>query len=127
MREWVLVVKEDVCIANGKDPEAANLLETMKLWGEVKPLDNVVASIRAEYQGTIDNLRKQLDDMKDHDLTQDELVWLNFIRQRKDIETRGLYEQIAARDKVIDEVRTDSQKRAEQLALFAEQLREMAM
>jgi hypothetical protein len=126
MIKVVLTVQEEVCLANGKDPAATELLEKMKLWGKVEPLEKVTAAIEAEYQARIDALVDRYKTVEAQELIDDEIVWLNFIRERKAIETDIFMKQIAARDKVIEDVRADSQKRAEQLAHFAEQLKDLA-
>jgi hypothetical protein len=126
MAKYYFEFNEAVAIANGKSPDPTELLEKMKLRGKVTPFEEVEAAIRAESQATIDDLVAQHQAIADQELTDDEIVWLSFIRERKAIETDGFMKQIAARDKVIEDVRADSQKRAEQLALFADQLREMA-
>ena len=126
MKKYVFTIKDDVCIANGKDIEATELLAKMRLWGEVEDYDKAISAVKAEYQTTVDNVTAQYNAIKDRELTDDDIVWLNFIRERKAIETECFVKQIAARDKVIDDVRADSAKRAEQLAIFAEQLKEMA-
>ena len=46
MKDYAFIIKEDVCAANGKDVEATELIQKMKLWGEVKPLEDVLASVR---------------------------------------------------------------------------------
>ena len=117
---------DDVCLANGKDVNATHLLEVAKTYGKVTNFDDEVAGLKAEYQKSLDNVVAQNKALEAQNINAEELVWLNFIRERKAIETEGFVKQIDARDKVIEEVRADSQKRAEQLALFAEQLKEMA-
>lgn len=124
--KYLFIVDPSVCTNNGKDPAATELLGKMKAYGEVVPFEKIEAAIRAEDQSTIDRLTKKILSMQDQELTEEEIIWLNFLRERKAIETANFEKQIAARDKVIDDVRADSQKRAEQLAAFAEQLREMA-
>ena len=126
MAKYVFTFLEDTAVVNGKSPNPTELLEKMKLRGTVEDFDKVEATIRADYQSRIDTLTKKLTDISNQELTEEEIIWLNFIRERKAIETDGFVKQIAARDKIIDDVRADSAKRAEVLAAFAEQLREMA-
>ncbi|MBQ8528988.1 MAG: hypothetical protein IJ459_04550 [Clostridia bacterium] len=126
MIKVVLTIMDDVCLANGKDVNATHLLEVAKTYGKVTNFDDEVAGLKAEYQKSLDNVVAQNKALEAQNINAEELVWLNFIRERKAIETEGFVKQIDARDKVIEEVRADSQKRAEQLALFAEQLKEMA-
>lgn len=126
MIKVVLTVQSDVCVKNGKDVNATELLKRMATYGTVENFNDCVKAIETDYQKTIDNLVAANEAIKAQNLTAEEIVWLSFIRERKAIETDGFVKQIAARDKIIEDVRADSQKRAEQLALFADQLREMA-
>lgn len=123
--KYMLTVKPDVCIANGKDPAATELLEKMKPYGEVTPFEKVEAAIRAEYQATIDSLTKQLQAIHNQELTEDEIIFLNFYRQRKEANAEVYQRKIAAQDAVIEDMRVSSLKRAEQLAALAEQLKDM--
>ena len=80
MKKYVFTIKDDVCAANGKDIEAADLLAKMRLWGDVEDYEHALATVRAEYQGVIDNLNAQLAAIKDQELTDDEIVLLNAYR-----------------------------------------------
>lgn len=111
MREYVLTIREDVCDANHKDVEATNLLETMKLWGDVKPLDTVLACVRTEYQGIIDNLTNKIDAISDQELTADELQLLNAYRACKKAEAAKYLERIDTLEKNIVDTRTTFKKK----------------
>lgn len=83
MEKYVFTVRDDVCIANGKDVSATELLAKMKLWGDVEPFERVVASIKAEYQSAVDNLTAQLNSIKEQKLTNDEIILVNCYRECK--------------------------------------------
>jgi hypothetical protein len=76
-------IKEDVCDANKKDRNATELLKAMSHYGEIEPFETAVAKVRAEYQIMIDNLTKQLDNIKEQELTDDEMVIVRSYRSAK--------------------------------------------
>lgn len=118
MEKYVLTIQDDVCASNGKDPAATELLEKMKLWGKVEPLDKVLAEVRAEYQTSIDNLKTQLDARKAHALTEDEIRLLITYRELK----AALGADFQAR---IDELEQNALKTAEDLQKKATLIREL--
>jgi hypothetical protein len=65
MKKVVLTVKEDVCAVNCKDPAATELIEKMKLWGDVTDFDDEVKAVKAEYQKSLDNLAAQVNAIKE--------------------------------------------------------------
>lgn len=83
MRKYVFTIKEDVCIANGKDVEATELLSKMRLWGDVEDYDRAISAVKAEFQDIVDKLSTQLTDIKDQELTVDELRLLLAYRENK--------------------------------------------
>lgn len=123
MKEYAFIVMEDVCAANCKDTEATELLQKMRLYGEVKPLETVVASVRKEYQAVIDNLTAQIKAIADQELNDDEILWLNFIRERKAANGKVYQNKIDSLEGLLEEMRVSSLKRAEQIQLLAEQLK----
>lgn len=76
-------IKEDVCEKNGKDKNATELLKAMAHYGEIESFETAVAKVRADYQATIDNLTKQLNDIKEQELTDDEMVIVRSYRSAK--------------------------------------------
>ena len=125
MKKYVFTIKDDVCIANGKDIEATELLAKMRLWGDVEDYDRAISAVKAEYQSTVDNLTTQLQAIKEQELTDDEILFLNFYRERKVANAEVYQRKIALLENGIEEMRVASLKRAEQIALLAEQLKEM--
>lgn len=96
MKKYVFTIKDDVCIANGKDVEATELREKMKLWGDVEDYDRAIASVKAEYQAIIDSLNAQLNAIRDQDLSVDEMRMVEAYRaNRADV----VSEYIAEADK----------------------------
>ncbi len=87
MKKYVFTIKDDVCIANGKDIEATELLSKMRLWGDVEDYDTAISAIKAEYQATVDNLTTQLIEKNEQDpnLTEDEIRLNELFRELKSI------------------------------------------
>lgn len=85
MKKYVFTIKDDVCIANGKDIEATELLSKMSLWGDVEDYDTAISAVKAEYQATVDNLTTQLTESKEQNpnLTEDESRMLLSYRENK--------------------------------------------
>lgn len=125
MKDYAFIVKEDVCAANGKDVEATELIQKMKLWGEVKPLDDVLASVRKEYQAIIDNLTTQFNAIRSQELTPDEIVLLNTYRDCKTVTGEAYEKRILGLENCLEEVRVASQKRAQQIAQLVAELQEV--
>ena len=83
MKKYVFTIKDDVCVANGKDVEATELLTKMRFWGEVEDYDQAISAVKAEYQTTVDNLSAQLTAIKDQELTDDEMRMVMAYRENK--------------------------------------------
>lgn len=124
MTELAFIVKEDICAANGKDPAATELIQKMKLWGEVKPLNEVVDPVRKEYQTIIDNLTAQYNAIKAQELTPDEIVLLNSYRECKAATGEAYEKRINTLEQCLEDVRISSKKRAEQIAQLVAELAE---
>ena len=115
MKKYVFTIKDDVCAANGKDTEATELLGKMKLWGDVENYDNVVASVRAEYQAVVDNLTAQLNAIKEQELTVDEIALLNSYRGCKKVIAEKYEVRNAELERELEELRSGFQKKVEQI------------
>jgi DNA anti-recombination protein RmuC len=116
MKKYVFTIKDDVCAANGKDIEASELLEKMKLWGDVEDYEKAVASVRAEYQAVVDNLTAQLNAIKDQELTNDEIALLNAYRGCKQVVGDAFQERINALEKELKDTSEENQKRLARIA-----------
>lgn len=124
MKKVVLTVKEDVCAVNCKDPAATELIEKMKLWGDVTDFDDEVKAVKAEYQRSLDNLAAQVNAIKEQELTTDEIVLLNAYRDCKTVTGDAYLKRIAGLEQCLEEVRVASKKRAEQIAQLVQELAE---
>lgn len=116
MKKYVFTIKDDVCAANGKDIEATELLAKMRLWGDVEDYDPVVAAVRAEYQGMVDNLRDQLTAIKSQELTNDEINLLNTYRSCKKANGDAFQTRIDALELQLEDIRVGYQKKIEQIS-----------
>ena len=87
MKKYVFTIKDDVCVANGKDVEATELLSKMRLWGEVEDYDTAISAVRAEYENIVTNLTTQLTEKEAQDLhlTEDEIRLNELFRELKSI------------------------------------------
>lgn len=96
MRKYVFTIKDDVCVANGKDVEATELLTKMRLWGDVEDYDVSVSAVKAEYQATVDNLTTQLTAIKEQELTNDEMAMIEAYRKIKALVVAGYIDEAEA-------------------------------
>ena len=83
MKKVVLTIREDVCAKNNKDVNAAELLNVMAHYGTVESYETATAKDTAEFQSNIDSLQKQLDDIKEQELTVDEINIVRAYRAAK--------------------------------------------
>lgn len=83
MKKVVLTIKEDVCVKNNKDVNATELLNVMAHYGTVETYEAATAKDKAEFQATIDSLNKQLNDIKEQELTVDEIKMVKSYRENK--------------------------------------------
>jgi hypothetical protein len=83
MKKVVLTIREDVCAKNNKDVNAAELLNVMAHYGTVESYETATAKDKAEFQSNIDSLQKQLDDIKEQELTVDEINIVRAYRAAK--------------------------------------------
>jgi hypothetical protein len=83
MAKWVLDVREDVCLAHGKDIQATELLKVMRTYGEVTPFETAIASHIAPLQKTIDNLVKQNEAVAEKQLDEFDMSIVRAAREAK--------------------------------------------
>lgn len=121
MKKYVFTIKDDVCAANDKDIEATELLAKMRLWGDVEDYDKVIAPLKAEYQGIVDNLTAQLTAIKAQELTDDEIVLLNAYRGCKGKTSEAFLQRITALEDQLAAISAENQKRLAQIAAILEQ------
>lgn len=81
MQKFVTTFLDDVCTLNNKtDAQKAELLKKNAEYGKVERYEDVVAQERAEYEATINNLKTQIEDIKEFNLTQDEFAMVKAYR-----------------------------------------------
>lgn len=113
MKDFVVHVLEDVCVKNGRDPDAAKLIEIAKTFGSVEPLDSALAAERAKNQVVINNLTAQIDLIKEQEVTPEELEVLRALRKKSEKEGREYSEEIAHLKGQLEKVVEESESRAQ--------------
>lgn len=120
MKTIVVIVMDDVCAKNGRDPEAKLLIEKAKLYGEVQTGDAFLASEKAKSQVVINNLTTQLDAIKEKNVTPAELEILRALRQKAANEGKVYEEEIAALKGQLEKVVEESESRAKAIKAILE-------
>lgn len=115
MKKYVFTIRDDVCTANGKDVEATELLEKMKLWGDVEDYDMAISAVKAEYQATVDSLTTQISAIKEQELTEDELEIVRAYRASKAKISEKYVTRINALEGELAEIKTEEQIRSEKI------------
>lgn len=115
MKTIVIHIKDDICAKNGRDPEATSLIEAARSFGTVESWDTAVASLRAEYQAVINNLKLDLDKISENEVTPDELEVLKIIRKKSSKEAVEYQKAIADRDAQLQAVKVENENRAAQI------------
>lgn len=115
MKKVVLTIKDDVCAANGKDVNATELLEKMKLWGEVTDFNKETAALSAEYQASIDSLAAQLNAVKAQELTSDELALIGSYRECKTEIGEKYQVRIDALEGQLEDIKSEEENRLAQI------------
>jgi len=95
MQKFVFIIKEDVCARNNCSEKVNDLLNVMTKYGEVHDLDQYEDTLKNEYQATIDNLTTQLDTLKAHNLTPEEIKVLNVMREGEIAKNKKREEEFA--------------------------------
>ena len=115
MKKYVFTVKDDVCALNGKDINATELLEVMKHYGSVEDFEKVFASVKAEYQETVDSLTAQNDAIKAFNLSNDEYELIKAYRSCRAVISAGYESRIETLETQLDDIRTEEQTRLEKI------------
>ena len=111
MQKYVFTIKEDICTANNCTDKVQYLLSILPKYGDLVDYDVAVANVKDDYQRTIDNLTEQLNVLKDHNLTPEEIRVLNVIRQADIEKGKKREEEYAAeRAQLIAEKTASDQK-----------------
>lgn len=105
MQKIVLIVKEDICTANGKDEAAVNkLLEVMHKYGDVVSYEDYVKVEVAEMQKIIDNLKSQVTELQSVKLSDAEKGIVNAFRECKAVSDKEYESKLAERESKIDKL-----------------------
>jgi uncharacterized protein YjcR len=81
MKAYVFTMMDDVCTLNNKTEEQKReVLKVLSHYGKVENYDDVVAGERAKYQSVIDNQTKQIEAIKEQELTPDEMSMVKAYR-----------------------------------------------
>lgn len=107
MNKVVLTIREDVCAKNNKDVNAAELLNVMAHYGTVESYETATAKDKAEFQSNIDSLQKQLDDIKEQELTSDEI---NIVRAYRAAKNSVVAKYTAENDSLKESLRKADEK-----------------
>lgn len=84
MKTYVFTVKDDICNQHGKtEQNKQELLKVLTHYGTIEDYDAVIAIERAKYQAVIDNQTKQIEAIKDQELTADEISMVKAYRAAK--------------------------------------------
>lgn len=112
MKTIVVTVLDDVCAKNGRDPEAALLIEKARLYGRVESGDTFLATERAKSQEVINNLTTQLESISENKVTPAELEILRALRQKAKNEGKVYEEEIDALRGQLQKVVEEGENRA---------------
>lgn len=113
MKKYVFTVKDDVCLANGKDVNATHVLEVMKTYGTVEDYDAVIAKIKAEYQEALDNVVAQNEAIKQQNLSDEEIALVNEYRKQRARAVQVYIEENAKLNKTLEEVKIEHERTIE--------------
>lgn len=84
MKQFVFTMMDDVCSQHNKtEAQKQEVLKVLTHYGSVEDFDTVLANERAKYQAVIDNQTKQIEAIKDQDLTDDEMSMVKAYRVAK--------------------------------------------
>lgn len=122
MKKVVLTIKEDVCVKNNKDVNATELLNVMAHYGTVETYEAATAKDKAEFQATIDSLNKQLNDIKEQELTVDEIEMVRAYRKNKSAVVADCEKKLNA---MAETLRLGNEKLAQAKAVISAQLEKL--
>ena len=122
MKKVVLTIKEDVCVKNNKDVNATELLNVMAHYGTVETYESATAKDKAEFQATIDSLNNQLNDIKEQELTVDEIKMVKAYRENKSAVVADCEKKLNA---MAETLRLGNEKLAQAKAVISAQLEKL--
>lgn len=115
MKKIVFTIKDDVCLANGKDVNATELIAIMGHYGTVEDYDKHMAKTQSEYQVTLNNMISQFNAIKDQELTADEIEIVKSYRESKASVVVEYESKVSALMSQLQTVKEESKKRYEQI------------
>lgn len=110
MLKFVVMVQDDVCLKNGKDPNATELLKKAATYGKVVPFDDCVKDIKAEYEKTIGNLNAMNEAIKAQNLTEEEIAIVNAYRTQRAIAVKVHIEEKEKLRHTLEEVKAEHER-----------------
>lgn len=110
MKKLVFTIKDDVCTANAKDVNAVRLLDVMKTYGTVEDYDAHLASVRAEYQRTLDNVVAQNEAIKQQNLSEEEIAMVNAYRTQRAKAVKVYIDENAKLNKTLEDIKTEHER-----------------
>ena len=116
MRKYVFTVKDDICLANGKDVNATQIIDVMKTYGTVEDYDTHVAVIKKEYQDALDNVVAQNEAIKAQNLTELEVEVLNALRVYHGKAVKSYVDENERLTKTLDDVKAEHERTIEIIA-----------
>lgn len=123
MKEIVVRVREDICAANQRDPEATSLIQIARTFGTVETLDSALSAEKTKNQLVLNNLTAQyeaeiaakdaeIEALKNRSATDEELEILHAIRKKSEAEASGFKTEIATRDAQLKAIQVENENRA---------------
>lgn len=116
MKKVVLTIMDDVCLANGKDVNATQLLNVAKTYGKVTDFDDEVAALKAEYQKTLDNVVAQNKAIEAQNLTEEEIEIVNSYRTQRAKAVQTYIEENKKLNQTLEEIKVEHEKTIEIIA-----------
>ena len=115
MKKIVITVQDDVCAKNGRDPEAAALIEAARSFGKVEAWESAIAAEKAQYQTIINNLTTQLEATAENSVTPEELEVLRVLRKKSAAEIAHYEAIVAERDAQLRNIQVENENRVAQI------------
>jgi chromatin segregation and condensation protein Rec8/ScpA/Scc1 (kleisin family) len=116
MKQYVFTMKDDVCSQNGKTEEQKNgIFSKLAEYGTVEDFDSVLAQERAKYQQVIDNQTKQIEAIKEQELTLDEMKVVKVYRECKQTNDAQHLARINELVGQLETVKTENDRRNAQI------------
>ena len=116
MESFVVTFREDIMAQHSKSAQQkSELLDLLRKYGTVEDYESKVASVKAEYQGSLDNLNAQYKAIADQNLTQSEIRLVKLFRELRALDDKVKDERIALLEKNLSDVKTENQNIARQI------------